>query len=100
MIRRPRGEYSVRAYLLSEDGRRVFWCKLRKRRSINTEVGTMMESGQMTLETEADIEFKINQRVQIGDEVYTVEEEPDTFVRDKDMTAYRKPRFVTKLVVS
>ena len=97
-MRRPRASYPIPAYVYRGDSDLRFWCQVKKRRVISTDVGQEMGTTDRTLLTPSDIEFIENDMIRIGDETYTVDSVHEEL--DPDTNQHRKPRFIQRLEVS
>jgi len=97
-MRRPRTNYPVRAILKRIDDEQVFYCKITKRRLVSTDIGQEMEATNKILTTPSDIEFLVNDHINVGVEEYTVDSVNSEL--DPDTNNYRNPKFITRLEIS
>lgn len=77
MRRKPRNsKYKVKAYYICNNIEQVFWCKENKIRNITNEMGASlpMSNGERMLETDTNIEFKMNQNIRIGGETLLIQD--------------------------
>lgn len=102
-MRKPRSKrYLIKAYYIQNDIEKVFYCKETKIKNITNEMGASMpmSNGERMLETDSNLDFKMNQSVRIGNETLLIQNEPGSIVDDKDLNLMRgKPDYITTLLV-
>ena len=101
-MRKPRSDrYKVKAKYIENNRERTFYCKETKLRNITNEMGQSrpLSNGERLLETDSQIEFKINHVIVIGNERLLVQDINSNLL-DTDLNARRgKPRYVTSILV-
>jgi len=102
MIRKPRNpRYKLKAYYIENDTQHVFYCKENKISNITNEMGAPMpmSNGEKVIETDSNLDFKIEQEVSIGGNIlsiYNINQTIDT----KDLNSMRgKPSYITTLLI-
>jgi hypothetical protein len=101
-MRKPRNsKYKIKAYYNYLDKQYVFYCKERVFKNISNEMGTSspFANGNKVIETDSDIDFKIEHEIYINDVGYSIEQVNLTMV-DNDLNAMRgKPRYIKELII-
>ena len=101
-MRKPRNiRYTLKAYYIENDTTKLFYCKENKIRNISNEMGASMpmSNGERMLETDSNIEFKINQSVKIGNETLLIQNTNGN-IDPKDLNSMRgKPKYIQTLLV-
>ena len=102
-MRKPRNmKYKLKAYYIENEKEQVFWCKDTKIRNITNEMGMSMpmSNGERLLETDSPLEFKMNKKVKIGNEILLIQSEPNSIVDDVDLNVMRgNPDYIKTLLV-
>jgi hypothetical protein len=101
MIRKPRDKrYSVKSYLIKGDSEYTFWCTPIKNKMITSDMGLPMANGNASFETDSTLEFKINEKVNIGGEILTIDDVKSR-VDTKDLNSFRgRPSYIQTIQVS
>jgi len=101
-MRKPRNPcYMIKAYYIENEQQFTFWCKENKIRNITNEMGASMplSNGQRLLETDSNLDFKINQKVKIGNDIVRIQNFNGN-VDTNDLNAMRgKPDYIITLLV-
>jgi len=101
-MRKPRNmKYKLKAYYIENEHEYVFWCKDTKIHNITNAMGQSlaMSDGERMLETDSPLEFKINKKVKIGNEVLLIQD-LNSIVDDVDLNVMRgKPDYIRTLLV-
>lgn len=64
----------IKAYLIRGNNEWAFWCSERFQRNISVEIGQPFNNGDRTLITEANLEFRINDKVKISGEELLIDD--------------------------
>jgi hypothetical protein len=101
-MRKPRSDrYKIKAKYIENNRERTFYCKENKMKNITNELGQSrpLSNGERILETDSEIDFKINHVVFIGGDRVLIQDSNETLL-DTDLNARRgKPRYITTLLV-
>jgi elongation factor P hydroxylase len=103
MVRVDRRAYPVRAFVkigLEEHG---FWCTVKKRRTLETDMGNYREGTGKIIETPSRLEFKANMEVRFkGDEgyPYTISPPIDSDIDVKNTARRRNAVYITRFEIS
>lgn len=101
-MRKPRSDkYKIKATYIENNVERTFYCKENKIKNITNEMGMSrpLSNGERLLETDSQIDFKINHSVVIGGERVLIQDFNANLL-DTDLNARRGvPRYVTTLLV-
>ena len=101
-MRKPRNpEYTIKAYYIYNGVDKAFWCKENKIRNITNEMGASlpMSNGERMLETDTNIEFKMNQSIRIGGETLLIQSTNGN-IDDNDLNSLRgKPDYIQTILV-
>jgi hypothetical protein len=95
-------KYKLKAYYIENEKEQVFWCKDTKMRNITNEMGASlpMSNGERLLETDSPLDFKMNKKVKIGNEILLIQNEPNSIVDDNDLNVMRgNPDYIKMLLV-
>jgi len=102
-MRKPRNmKYKLKAYYIENEKEQVFWCKDTKMRNITNEMGASlpMSNGERLLETDSPLDFKMNKKVKIGNEILLIQNEPNSIVDDNNLNVMRgDPDYIKTLLV-
>jgi len=102
MIRKPRNQrYTIKATYIQNDKEYIFYCKENKIKNLTNEMGASMpmSNGERMLETDSNLDFKINQSVKIGNDIPLIQQ-INANVDSKDLNSMRgKPYYITTLLV-
>jgi hypothetical protein len=101
-MRKPRNtQYRLKAYYIENGIEKLFWCKENKIRNITNEMGASlpMANGERMLETDTNIEFKINQNVRIGNETLLVQSSNGNIDLDDLNSMRNKPDYIQFVLV-
>lgn len=64
----------IKAYLIRGNNEWAFWCSERFQRNTSVEIGQPFANGDRTLITEANVEFRINDKVKINGEELLIDD--------------------------
>lgn len=101
-MRKPRNQrYKLKAYYIQNDTEKVFWCKENKMKNLTNEMGASMplSNGERLLETDSQLDFKINQSVKIGNDKVLIQD-VNANIDSSDLNSMRGvPKYITTLLV-
>ena len=92
MIRRQHNpKYKVPAHYIENDKQTFFRCMIDRRRIISDPMGTsfQLDDGELLIETDADIDFKLNHKVKVNGDLLTVDNVVSRIPKNNDLNAYR-----------
>lgn len=89
----------VKAYLIRANEESAFWCRTNYIKNITQEIGQPFNNGNRTLITESNLEFRIHDKVRVGDEELLIDD--IQFEMKENKNALRgAPTYIKTLVMS
>lgn len=103
MSRQHDPKYKTPAYYIENGKEKFLRCLIDKKRIISDPLGASfkLDDGELLVETDADIDFKIEQEFKVqGEQTLTISNVLSRIPKNKDLNAYRgKPDYVTRFII-